>query len=343
MVEAISHEINTLSKEAEEKIQKAQSFAELNDLKVEYLGKKGKITLLMQYLGKASPEKRPELGKLINDIKELVSGILEKKISEVKQIELDSKLQNEKIDITLPSMVPDLGKKHPLYKTLEEIENIFVSMGFSVAEGPNIEMDEYNFTALNILPNHPARDMHDTFYITNNLLLRTHTSPVQIRTMKTHKPPLAIIAPGRVYRSDTPDASHSPVFHQVEGLLVDKKVTFGNLKAVLDMFVQEMFGKDLKTQFRPSYFPFTEPSAEVDMECVICRGKGCRLCKQSGWLEILGCGMVNSPVFENVGYNPREVSGFAFGMGVERITMLKYGIHDIRLFFENDIRFLSQF
>lgn len=342
MVEDISEKIQSIVKEVEEKIKMAFSVKELEDLRVAYTGKKGDLTLVMSTLATVSVEERPQIGKLINDAKDLIEGRLNEKLADLKQLELEKKLQEEKIDITLPGTVVKSGKKHPLRQVLDEIVEIFVSMGFSVAKGPDVETEYNNFTALNILPNHPARDMHATFYVTDNLLLRTHTSPVQIRLMKSQQPPVAMIMPGKVYRCDS-DASHSPMFHQVEGLLVDKKVTFGNLKSVLDMFVQRMFGSTIKTRFRPSYFPFTEPSAEVDIHCIICGGKGCRVCKQSGWLEVLGCGMVHTAVFENVDYDSAKYTGFAFGMGVERITMLKFGINDIRLFFENDIRFLSQF
>jgi phenylalanyl-tRNA synthetase alpha chain len=285
---------------------------------------------------------RPEMGRLINEAKRFIEDLFDKRFEETKEEKTNLVLLKERVDITLPGRGIRLGGKHPITQLMEEIISIFERMGFEVAEGPEVELDYYNFEALNMPKDHPARDMQDTFYISDEIVLRTHTSPVQIRVMEKQKPPVKVIAPGKVYRCDS-NVSHTPMFHQVEGLLVDEHITFGDLKGVLTEFVRLVFGANLGVRFRPSFFPFTEPSAEVDIECVICGGKGCRVCKYSGWLEILGCGMVDPEVFKSVGYDPERYTGFAFGMGVERITMLKFGINDIRLFFENDIRFLRQF
>ncbi|MDA2921368.1 phenylalanine--tRNA ligase subunit alpha, partial [Desulfobacterota bacterium AH_259_B03_O07] len=285
---------------------------------------------------------RPEMGRLINDSKSIIEDIFDKKLNIIKEDKKQTELLEEKLDVTLPGRGFHLGTKHPVTQVMEEVVGIFEKMGFQVEEGPEVELDYYNFEALNIPPDHPARDMQDTFYISDDIVLRTHTSPVQIRVMEKQKPPIKIIAPGKVYRCDS-DISHTPMFHQVEGLLVDEKVTFGDLKGVLTEFARLVFGENLKVRFRPSFFPFTEPSAELDIECVICGGKGCRVCKDTGWLEILGCGMVDPEVFKSVNYDSERYSGFAFGMGIERIAMLKFGINDIRLFFENDLRFLKQF
>jgi phenylalanyl-tRNA synthetase alpha chain len=313
-------------------------------LRVKYLGKKGELTQVLRSMGKLPPEERPRVGQLANEIREELEEALRRAREILAREEKERRLREEKLDVTLPGLPLPRGYYHPIYLVLEEIKNIFIGLGFAVAEGPEVETDYYNFTALNLPPEHPARDMQDSFYITSTILLRTHTSPVQIRVMEAMRPrlPIRIIAPGKVYRRDD-DATHSPMFHQVEGLVVDRRVTFGDLKGTLMAFLRQMFGQDVGVRFRPSYFPFTEPSAEVDISCVICRGKGCRVCKQSGWLEILGSGLVHPKVLEMAGYNPEEVSGFAFGLGVERVAMLKYGIDDLRLFFENDLRFLRQF
>ncbi|MCD6384402.1 phenylalanine--tRNA ligase subunit alpha, partial [Candidatus Sumerlaeota bacterium] len=294
-------------------------------------------------VGELPQEERPQLGKRVNEIKERLLALIDQRSQELKIKELEESVAAERIDITMPGIRPPRAQFHPINQVLQEINDIFVSMGFKIATGPDIETDYYNFGALNFPPDHPARDLQDTFFLKREgLLLRTHTSPVQIRVMQKQRPPIAIIAPGKVFRCDA-DVSHSPMFHQVEGLLVDHNVSFANLKAVLNAFAQQLFGKETQTRFRPSFFPFTEPSAEVDIQCIFCRGSGCRICQHTGWIEVLGCGMVHPAVFENVNINPQEYSGFAFGMGVERLAMLKYGINDIRLFFEGDIRFLSQF
>jgi phenylalanyl-tRNA synthetase alpha chain len=311
---------------------------ELEEFRVRYLGRKGQLTQLMRRLGEVAPAARPALGQLANEIrKELEEAF------EAKQQELTGTVTAApQRDLTLPGRLVPFGRLHPVAQVMEEVCAIFEGLGFSVAEGPDVETDYYNFEALNIPPHHPARDMHDTFYVNDKLLLRTHTSPMQIRTMEKQRPPLRMIAPGKVYRCDS-DITHTPMFHQVEGFLVDRRVSFADLKGVLTIFTAKMFGEDLALRFRPSFFPFTEPSAEVDVACVICGGKGCRVCKESGWLEILGAGMIDPEVFKAVGYDPEEYSGFAFGLGIERIAMLKFGINDIRLFYENDLRFLAQF
>ncbi|MDA8415438.1 MAG: phenylalanine--tRNA ligase subunit alpha [Desulfobacteraceae bacterium] len=314
----------------------------LQDIRVRFLGRKGELTALMKGLGALSAEERPVVGQLVNTIKDEIESHLESAIKTAREQLINQRLQSERIDVTLPGRRSSCGTKHPITLVIEEVSDIFAGLGFSVAEGPEIEHDWYNFEALNFPPEHPARDMQDTFFVENNLLLRTHTSPVQIRTMLKQKPPVRIIAPGTVYRCDS-DATHSPMFHQIEGLMVDKGVTFGDLKGMLTTFTNQLFGQKTGVRLRPSFFPFTEPSAEVDIACVICGGKGCRVCKQSGWLEILGAGMVDPEVYRHVNYDAKEISGFAFGMGIERIAMLKYGINDMRLLFENDVRFLRQF
>jgi phenylalanyl-tRNA synthetase alpha chain len=326
----------------EKDITEIKEFNSLSLFKSKYLGKNGIITKLFQELKSVdNNENKKEMGKQINLLKQLVE---EKYAQRENELLLQKKAEGLKeIDITLPPYHIIKGKKHPITKTMEEINSIFLRMGFSIEEGPEIETEYNNFKALNFPEDHPAMDMHDTFYIDEKYLLRTHTSPIQIRAMLKHKPPLKIIAPGRVFRRDAIDASHSTVFHQVEGFMVDENVRFSDLKGVLDLFTKEIFGNDLKTRFRPSFFPFTEPSAEVDVQCVNCKGKGCSVCKQTGWLEILGAGMIHVNVFKAVNYDHEKYTGFAFGMGVERIAMLKYGIDDMRLFYENDIRFLRQF
>ncbi len=325
-----------------EDLKSAQSLSDLNNLRVQYIGRKGIITSQLKSLSSLSPAERPLAGKIINDIKLLIENEIASKELILKEAELKNQLLSEYIDITLPGKYTAPGCEHPLNKILLEVIDIFVRMGFSVEEGPEVELDFYNFEALNIPKEHPARDMQDTFYVSDDIVLRTHTSPVQIRGMKKRKPPVRFIAPGKVYRCDA-DISHTPMFHQLEGLMVDKDVTFSNLKGVLITFIHLMFGHETPVRFRPSFFPFTEPSAEVDMGCILCNSAGCRVCKGSGWLEILGAGMVHPVVLENVGYDPEQYNGFAFGMGIERIAMLKYQIDDIRLFYENDIRFLRQF
>jgi len=314
----------------------------LEKFRIDYLGKKGKVTELTKRLGTLPKEDRPEAGKAINRLKAWVEQELDSKIREVKERQRARQISEEKVDITLPGRRIPTGREHPITLVSREITEIFVSMGFEVAEGPEVELDYYNFEALNIPKDHPARDMQDTFYISDNVVLRTHTSPVQVRTMEKQRPPVRVMTLGAVYRCDS-DVTHTPMFHQVEGLLVDRDISMGDLKGVLTRFVHEMFGKEIGVRFRPSFFPFTEPSAEVDIQCVNCGGKGCRICAQTGWLEILGCGMVDPAVYGFVDYDPEIYSGFAWGLGVERVAMLKYGIQDLRSFFENDLRFLSQF
>jgi phenylalanyl-tRNA synthetase alpha chain len=306
------------------------------------LGKKGELTQVLRGMADISADERPIIGKLANEIKQGLELKFAEKSALLKQKAKQKRMEKEFIDVTIPMPIK-LGHKHPLTLILDEIKEIFIGMGYEVVEGPEIELDYYNFEALNTPADHPARDVQDTFYVTDNILLRTQTSPVQIRTMERKKPPLKIIAPGRVYRSDAVDATHSPMFHQVEGLTIGENFTMGDLKGTLVEFAREMFGEKRKARFRPHYFPFTEPSAELDISCIACQGEGCRVCSHTGWLEILGCGMVHPNVLRNVGYDPEKVNGFAFGMGMERIAMLKYGINDMRLFFENDMRFLQQF
>jgi phenylalanyl-tRNA synthetase alpha chain len=320
----------------------ASSEEEIQEVRVKYLGKKGALTLIKKGLGSLSPEERPVVGQSVNIISNRLMEKIDSALSALRNSRKEESLQKERIDVTLPGRRRPTGSKHPITLVTEEITEIFAGLGFQVAEGPEIELDYYNFETLNFPKDHPARDMQDTFFIDDNILLRTHTSPVQVRTMLKHAPPVRIIAPGTVYRCDS-DATHSPMFHQVEGLMVDHGITFGDLKGILTIFVNQFFGKGIGVRLRPSFFPFTEPSAEVDIACVICKGKGCRVCKNSGWLEILGAGMVDPEVYRHVHYDPETISGFAFGMGIERIAMLKYGINDMRLLFENDLRFLRQF
>lgn len=320
----------------------ATSLAKLQQLRIKYLGKKGLVTSKLKTLSTIAPELRPAYGKAINEVKDYIEEEINRLEALLKKEEHKKRILSEAIDITLPGKFTPFGREHPINKVLSEIIGIFVSMGFEVEEGPEVELDYYNFEALNMPKDHSARDMQDTFYISDDIVLRTHTSPVQIRVMEKRKPPLKVIAPGKVYRCDA-DVSHTPMFHQVEGFMVDTDIAFSDLKGVLESFIHSFFGVETPVRFRPSFFPFTEPSAEVDIGCIFCSGKGCRVCKSTGWLEILGAGMINPKVFEMVGYDPEIYSGFAFGMGVERMTMLKYSIDDIRLFFENDMRFLRQF
>ncbi len=334
--------LESLLQDAVAELREANSMEAVQDLKVKYLGKKGALTAIMKMLGGVPAAERPAIGQISNTVKDRIEEMIKESQERIRERDIAEKLRNERIDVTLPGRKRVLGTKHPITLVTEEISEIFAGLGFHVAEGPEIELDYYNFEALNIPRNHPARDMQDSFYISDSVLLRTHTSPVQIRTMLQQPPPVRIIAPGTVYRCDS-DATHSPMFHQVEGLLVDKGITFGDLKGILTLFVNQYFGKGTGVRLRPSFFPFTEPSAEVDIACVICKGKGCRVCKNTGWLEILGAGMVDPEVYKHVHYDYEIYSGFAFGMGIERIAMLKYGINDMRLLFENDVRFLNQF
>lgn len=340
----MEQQLKTLKEAASAAVVAAESVQELNDLRVKYLGKKGEITGLLRGLGALSSEERPRVGQLVNELRAELENLLTNKLAKLKSAELTKRLAAEKIDVTLPGRINSVGHLHPLTLTLNRIKDVFMNMGFTVAEGPEVEQDHFNFEALNLPKDHPARDMQDSFYITEELLLRTHTSPVQARTMQAHEPnsPIRIIAPGKVYRRDY-DATHSPMFTQVEGLVIDEKISFSDLKGMLELFIHQIFDDKVGVRFRPSFFPFTEPSAEVDISCVMCKGKGCRVCKGSGWLEILGSGMVHPNVLEMSGYDPHKVSGFAFGMGVERIAMLLYGIDDLRLFYDNDMRFLRQF
>jgi phenylalanyl-tRNA synthetase alpha chain len=337
-------ELQSLHSCATQELTEAKDLNSLNELRVKYLGKKGSLTAVLRGLGGLSPEERPRIGQRVNEIREAIETLLSVKTEELKSADLARRLASERIDVTLPGRKPEIGHLHPLTKTLDIIKDTFMRMGFDIAGGPEVERDYYNFEALGLPKDHPARDMQDSFYITEEILLRTHTSPVQVRTMQSYPPnhPIRIIAPGKVYRRDY-DATHAPMFQQVEGLVVDKGITLGDLKGTLELFVQEVFGSNVKMRLRPSFFPFTEPSAEVDISCVMCSGKGCRVCKGTGWLEILGSGMVHPRVLEGGKYDPNIVSGFAFGMGVERIAMLLYGIDDLRLFFDNDLRFLRQF
>ena len=335
-------QLERLKKEALQVIDEAANEDALQAARIRFLGRKGELTALMKGLGSLTAEERPVVGQLVNTIRDEIEARLEAGLTATRERARMERLQSERIDVTLPGRRMSCGTKHPITLVIEEICDIFAGLGFSVAEGPEIEHDWYNFEALNFPPEHPARDMQDTFFVDDGLLLRTHTSPVQIRTMLKQKPPLRIIAPGTVYRCDS-DATHSPMFHQIEGLLVDKGISFGDLKGILTIFTNQLFGQKTGVRLRPSFFPFTEPSAEVDIACVICGGKGCRVCKNSGWLEILGAGMVDPEVYRHVNYDVEEISGFAFGMGIERIAMLKYGISDMRLLFENDVRFLRQF
>ncbi|MBE0068872.1 MULTISPECIES: phenylalanine--tRNA ligase subunit alpha [Thermoanaerobacterium] len=335
--------LRNLLEEAKRELETVDSIKSLEELRVKYLGKKGELTKILRGMGNLSPEERPVVGKISNEVRAEIESLLAAKRDEILKVEKEEKIRSEYIDITLPGKVHEIGHKHPMTKVLDEIKDIFLGLGFSIAEGPEIELDYYNFEALNTPPDHPARDLQDTFYITKNILLRTQTSPVQVRTMEKNKPPIKVISPGRVYRSDETDATHSPVFNQIEGLAVDEGITMGDLKGVLNLFAKRLFGSDTKTKFRPHYFPFTEPSAEMDVSCFACGGKGCRVCGYSGWIEILGSGMVHPNVLRMSGIDPEKYSGFAFGMGLDRITMLSYGIDDLRLLYENDLRFIKQF
>ncbi|QFY42513.1 phenylalanine--tRNA ligase subunit alpha [Candidatus Methylospira mobilis] len=328
--------------EARQRVESAGNLSDLDGVRVQFLGKKGVFTERMKTLGRLTPEERKIAGQEINSARDIFQSELEARRHFLQQAELALRLAREVLDVTLPGRGQEMGGLHPVTLTLRRIARLFRNVGFEVAEGPEIEDDHHNFEALNIPASHPARAMHDTFYFDAHTLLRTHTSPVQVRVMETRKPPLRVIAPGRVYRCDS-DLTHTPMFHQVEGFFVDKQVSFADLKGVLYSFLRLFFERDIQVRFRPSYFPFTEPSAEVDIECVICGGQGCRVCKQTGWLEVMGCGMIHPEVFRSVNIDSEEYSGFAFGMGVERLAMLRYGINDLRMFFENDIRFLQQF
>jgi len=337
--------LEALRIEALTELQRVDNSQQLNELRIKYLGKKGSLTEVLRGMGTLSAEERPQIGQIANDVRAAIEEAITTKQSEYDRAETEKRLQMETIDVTLPGRLQTLGAIHPLNKVIQEVEDIFIGMGYTVEEGPEVEQDYYNFEALNLPKDHPARDMQDSFYITEDILMRTHTSPVQVRTMERLKGavPVKIICPGKVYRRDDDDATHSHLFTQIEGLVIDHKIRMSDLKGTLLQFVQEMFGKQTEIRLRPSFFPFTEPSAEVDVTCVMCNGEGCRVCKQSGWLEILGSGMVHPRVLEMAGYDSSKYSGFAFGMGVERIAMLKYGVDDIRHFYTNDLRFLKQF
>lgn len=336
-------QLENIKKNAETVLDSIESLKDLEDVRLKYLGKKGELTQVLRGMGSLSKEERPVIGKLANEVREYIEGQIESKRNELSSELKLKKLAEEKLDVTIPGKRPNLGARHPIAQVIKELEDIFIGLGYTIAEGPEVEFDYYNFEALNIPKNHPARDTQDTFYITENILLRSQTSGVQVRVMEEQKPPIKIICPGKVYRSDAVDATHSPIFHQIEGLVVDKGITMGDLKGTLEMFAKSLFGEDTQIRLRPHHFPFTEPSCEVDVTCWTCGGKGCRTCKDEGWIEILGAGMVHPWVLENCGIDSKVYSGFAFGLGVERVTLAKFGISDIRLLFENDLRFLKQF
>ena len=334
--------LEVLAEQAKAAVTAAPNAAALDEVRVDYLGKKGQLTGLLKGLGKLSPEERPKAGAQINVVKQEVQELINARKAGFEKAAIDAKLASETVDVTLPGRASEVGGLHPVTRTMERIEAFFTKVGYDIAEGPEIEDDYHNFEALNIPAHHPARAMHDTFYINENTVLRTHTSPVQIRTMEGKQPPIRVVCPGRVYRCDS-DLTHTPMFHQVEGLVVDKNISMADLKGTVDQFLKAFFEADLPVRFRPSYFPFTEPSAEVDIQCTNCKGKGCRVCSHTGWLEVMGCGMVHPNVFKHCDIDSDEYSGFAFGMGVERLAMLRYGVNDLRLFFENDLNFLKQF
>ena len=339
----MKEKIAEIEKKSIQEIENCTTQKELNELKVKYLGKKGELTTVLRGMGALSPEERPVIGSLVNQVRDKLNELFTEKEETFKKKELEKRLLTEKIDITEPSKKIELGSLHPITQIIKEVEEIFLGMGYKIADGPEVEKAIYNFDKLNTPPDHPARDIQDTFYITDDVVLRSQTSPVQARVMENQKPPIKIICPGAVYRSDSVDATHSPVFHQIEGLVVDKNISMTDLKGTLEMFAKKCLGENTKIRFRPHHFPFTEPSAEADVSCFVCGGKGCGVCKGEGWIELLGCGMVHPNVFKNCGIDPDEYTGFAFGFGVERIAMAKFGIEDMRLLFENDVRFLKQF
>ncbi len=339
----MKEKLEALRAEARAQLENCNTAAELEALRVRYLGKKGELTALLRGMGALAPEERPKMGALVNEARSEIEAAMEAKVAALEKAELERRLQEEQLDVTVPGVAAPMGKKHPLSQVLDEIKDIFLGMGFQIATGPEVELDHYNFEALNMPKNHPARDTQDTFYITENILLRTQTSPMQVRVMEKQQPPIKVIAPGRVYRSDEVDATHSPLFHQIEGLVVDKGIRMSDLKGTLELFAKRLYGEEAVVRFRPHHFSFTEPSAEMDIRCFSCGGKGCRLCKGEGWIEILGAGMVHPNVLSGCGIDPEVYSGFAFGMGIERIVMIKYGIDDMRLLYENDLRFLKQF
>ncbi|NSW90871.1 MAG: phenylalanine--tRNA ligase subunit alpha [Firmicutes bacterium] len=336
-------QLNNIKEKAKEVVPSVRSMQELDNIRVRFLGKKGELTPILRGMGQLPPEERPVIGQIVNEVRAFIEGLIEQTKNDLKQKERALKLEQEVIDVTIPGKRRKLGSKHPLSIVMDEIKDVFIGMGYEIAEGPEVEFDYYNFEALNTPPGHPARDVQDTFYINENILLRTQTSPVQVRVMEKQKPPIKIICPGRVYRSDAVDATHSPIFHQVEGLVVDRGVTMGDLIGTLQVFARNLFGENTKIRLRPHHFPFTEPSAEVDVSCWTCNGAGCRVCKNSGWIEILGAGMVHPRVLEMCNIDPEIYSGFAFGIGVERTAMGRFNIDDMRLLYENDVRFLKQF
>ncbi len=339
----MKEKLEAIRAEARAQLEGCSTKADLEALRVRFLGKKGELTALLRGMGALAPEDRPKMGALVNEVRGELEAAMEEKLTALDQEELARRLQEEQLDVTVPGISAPYGKKHPLSQVLDEIKDIFLGMGFQIATGPEVELDRYNFEALNMPKNHPARDTQDTFYITENILLRTQTSPMQVRVMEKQKPPIKVIAPGRVYRSDEVDATHSPLFHQIEGLVVDKGIRMSDLKGTLELFAKRLYGEEAVVRFRPHHFSFTEPSAEMDIRCFSCGGKGCRLCKGEGWIEILGAGMVHPKVLEGCGIDPEVYSGFAFGLGLERIVMRRFNIDDLRLFFENDLRFLQQF
>lgn len=339
----MQNKLNEIKELALKEIQEAKNSTAIEEIRVKFLGKKGELTTILRSMGNLSKEERPVVGKMVNDVKKVVEEKIEEVVKTVKEKEKNQKLQNEIIDVTMPSKKNNIGSRHPLELTLKKIEDIFISMGFSIEDGPEVELDYYNFEALNIPKNHPARSEQDTLYINDNVVLRTQTSGVQVRTMEKLEPPIKMISPGKVYRADSVDATHSPIFYQMEGLVIDKGVTFADLKGTLDLFIKKMYGEKFKTKFRPHHFPFTEPSAEMDATCFVCGGKGCNVCKGSGWIEMLGCGMVHPNVLRNSGIDPEVYSGFAFGFGIDRMVMQNYELDDIRLLYESDMRFLNQF
>lgn len=339
----MKQQLENIRLSALEAVAAAATPAEIDDIRVRVLGKKGEVTAILKQMGKLSAEERPVMGALANEVRETVEKAIDEKLEKIKAELLEKQLVEEELDITLPGNEFEMGKRHPIQLVLDELKEIFLGMGFSIASGPEVELDKYNFEMLNMPKSHPSRDTQDTFYITENIVLRTQTSPVQVRTMLNEKLPIRIIAPGRVYRADEVDATHSPLFHQIEGLVIDENITMADLKGTLEAFVKNMFGPETKVRFRPHHFAYTEPSAEMDMTCFKCGGKGCRLCKGEGWIEILGSGIVNPVVLESCGIDSTKYSGFAFGMGLERLTMMRYDIDDMRLMYENDMRFLSQF
>ncbi|OPJ59061.1 phenylalanine--tRNA ligase subunit alpha [Clostridium oryzae] len=339
----MKEKLNAIKELAEKEISNAVNISDFEALRVKYLGKKGELTAILRGMGALSAEERPVIGKIANQVRAAIEDALESSVKKIKEKAKQEKLQNDVIDISLPGRKNRVGRKHPLELALDGMKDIFISMGFTIEDGPEVELDYYNFEALNIPKNHPARSEQDTFYINDNVVLRTQTSPVQIRVMENQKPPIRMISPGKVFRSDAVDATHSPIFYQMEGLVVDKGITFADLKGTLEMFAKKMFGDDVKTKFRPHHFPFTEPSAEMDATCFVCNGEGCKVCKGSGWIELLGCGMVHPDVLRHGGIDPEVYSGFAFGFGIDRMVMLKYALDDIRLLYESDMRFLNQF